>query len=74
MYEQKFMCEIISTARGRSIHFFGFMLVKSHNVMFSAFQFDLSYYKLEGHFFRHSRRIAPKFCTHVRIETRLGIS
>ena len=29
----------------------------------------LSYYKIEGHFFRTGHRIAPKFCTHVRIDT-----
>ena len=30
--------------------------------------------KLKGSFFRTGRRIAPKFCTHVRIETRLTLS
>ena len=28
-----------------------------------------STYKFESHFFRTGRRIAPKFCTHVRIDT-----
>ena len=31
-------------------------------------------YKVKRHFFRHGRRIAPKFCTHVRVETRLALS
>ena len=31
--------------------------------------FLLSTYKLERQFFRTGRRIAPKFCTHVRIDT-----
>ena len=30
---------------------------------------DTSTYKFEGHFFRHERRIATKFGTHVRIDT-----
>ena len=34
----------------------------------------VSTYKVKRHFFRHGRRIAPKFCTHVRIETRLALS
>ena len=29
----------------------------------------ISTYKLEGHFFRHGRRTAPKFGTHVPIDT-----
>ena len=29
----------------------------------------ISYYKIEEHFFRTGRRNAPKFCTHVRIDT-----
>ena len=33
-----------------------------------------STYKFERHNFRTGRRIAPKFCTHVRIETRLTLS
>ena len=33
-----------------------------------------STYKVKRHFFRHGRRIARKFCTHVRIETRLALS
>ena len=33
-----------------------------------------SYYKLEGHLFRTGRRNAPKFCTHVRIETRTALT
>ena len=33
-----------------------------------------SYYKFERQNFRTSRRIAPKLCTHVRIETRLTLS
>ena len=37
-------------------------------------QIKQSYYKLEGHFFRTGRRIAPKFGTHVPIETRLALS
>ena len=28
-----------------------------------------SYYKIEGHFFRTGRQNAPKFCTHVRMDT-----
>ena len=36
--------------------------------------FQKSTYKVKRHFFRHGRRIAPKFCTHVRIETRLALS
>ena len=35
---------------------------------------SLSTYKVKRHFFRQGRRIAPKFCTHVRIETRLALS
>ena len=31
-------------------------------------------YKVKRHFFRHGRRTAPKFCTHVRIETRLALT
>ena len=34
----------------------------------------ISYYKLEGNFFRHGRRTAPKCRTHVRIETRLALT
>ena len=33
-----------------------------------------TYNKLERHFFRHGRRTAPKFGTHVRIETRLALT
>ena len=33
-----------------------------------------STYKLESHFFRTGRRIAPKFGTHVRIETRTALT
>ena len=33
-----------------------------------------STYKLERQFFRTGRRIAPKFCTHVRIETRTALT
>ena len=29
----------------------------------------ISYYQIEEHFFRTGRRNAPKFCTHVRIDT-----
>ena len=35
---------------------------------------DESTYKFEGPFFRHERRIATKFGTHVRIETRLALT
>ena len=35
---------------------------------------DLSTYKLERQFFRTGRRITPKFCTHVRIETRTALT
>ena len=34
----------------------------------------ISYYKLEGHCFRHGRQTAPTFCTHVRIEARLALT
>ena len=34
----------------------------------------LSTYKVKRQFFLTGRRIAPKFCTHVRIETRLTLS
>ena len=34
----------------------------------------LSTYKFEGPFFRHEYRIATKFGTHVRIETRLALT
>ena len=34
----------------------------------------VSTYKFEGGFFRHERRIATKFGTHVRIETRLALT
>ena len=34
----------------------------------------ISYYKLEGNYLRHGRRTAPKFRTHVRIETRLALT
>ena len=33
-----------------------------------------STYKFKRAFFRHGRRIAPKFGTHVRIETRLALT
>ena len=31
-------------------------------------------YKFKRAFFRHNRRTAPKFGTHVRIETRLALT
>ena len=34
----------------------------------------ISTYKVKRHFFRHGHRTAPKFCTHVRIETRLALT
>ena len=34
----------------------------------------LSTYKFKRAFFRHDRRTAPKFGTHVRIETRLALT
>ena len=33
-----------------------------------------STYKFKRHFFRHGCRTAPKFGTHVRIETRLALT
>ena len=36
--------------------------------------YQLSTYKFKRHFFRHGRRTAPKFGTHVRIETRLALT
>ena len=35
------------------------------SIRHDLFEFKTSYYKLEGHFFRTGRRIAPKFCTHT---------
>ena len=34
----------------------------------------ISTYKCKRHFFQHERRTAPKFGTHVRIETRLALT
>ena len=34
----------------------------------------ISTYKFKRAFFRHDRRTAPKFGTHVRIETRLALT
>ena len=34
----------------------------------------VSTYKFKRHFFRHGHRTAPKFGTHVRIETRLALT
>ena len=35
---------------------------------------EQSTYKFKRAFFRHDRRTAPKFGTHVRIETRLALT
>ena len=41
---------------------------------FSASIHGQSNYKFKRAFFRHDRRTAPKFGTHVRIETRLALT
>ena len=38
------------------------------------YQFPVSTYKFKRAFFRHDRRTAPTFGTHVRIETRLALT
>ena len=43
-------------------------------ITFACMKLILSTYKFEGPFFRHERRIATKFGTHVRIETRLALT
>ena len=42
---------------------------KKKNVLYLTQAIRTSTYKFESHFFRTGRRIAPKFCTHVRIDT-----
>ena len=37
-------------------------------------EIGISTYKFKRAFFRHDRRTAPKFGTHVRIETRLALT
>ena len=43
------------------------------DVIYLDFQ-KASTYKFKQDFFRHERRTAPKFGTHVRIETRLALT
>ena len=52
------------------------MLFYSIQISYQAYNvFPISStYKLERQFFRTGRRIAPKFCTRVRIEKRLDLS
>ena len=45
--------------------------MQCNTIQYNTIQYDTiqSTYKFEGRFFRHERRIATKFGTHVRIET-----
>ena len=43
------------------------MIFKNYNIILKKLYIFLSIIKLERQFFRTGRRIAPKFCTRVRI-------
>ena len=47
----------------------GYMVCAFHWQNFNSGDMALSTYKLKRYFFRTDRRIASKFCTHVRIDT-----
>ena len=57
-----------------SIYYLCSSTIEKHRKSFPETLIEISTNKFEIHFFRHGRRTAPKFGTHVWIETRLALT